>query len=46
MIAQGLGPRLVDLGAFQVGRVLPKADWRAGRMKQADLDHDELIPLA
>jgi hypothetical protein len=22
-----------------------KADWRAGRMKLPDLDHDEFIPL-
>ena len=46
MISQVLAPHRVDLGAFQVERVLPKADWRAGRMKLPDLDHNEFISLA
>jgi redox-sensitive bicupin YhaK (pirin superfamily) len=44
-----VGPRFVDWNFVSSSRERieqAKADWRAGRMKLPDLDHDEFIPLA
>jgi len=43
-----LGPRFVDWNFVSSSRERieqAKADWRAGRMKLPDADHDEFIPL-
>ena len=43
-----LGPRFIDWNFVSSRRERieqAKADWRAGRMKLPDLDHEELIPL-
>ncbi len=43
-----LGPRYLDWNFVSSSRerlAQAKADWRAGRMKLPDLDHDEFIPL-
>ena len=43
-----LGPRYLDWNFVSSSReriAQAKADWRAGRMKLADADHDEFIPL-
>jgi hypothetical protein len=43
-----LGPRLVEWNFVSSSRERieqAKADWRAGRMKLPDFDHDEYIPL-
>ena len=43
-----LGPRVIDWNFVSSSRdriEQAKADWRAGRMKLPDLDHDEYIPL-
>jgi redox-sensitive bicupin YhaK (pirin superfamily) len=43
-----LGPRYLDWNFVSSSRdriEQAKADWRAGRMKLPDLDHDEFIPL-
>ena len=45
---EGLGPRFVEWNFVSSSRERidqAKADWRAGRMKLPDLDHDEFIPL-
>jgi hypothetical protein len=43
-----LGPRFIEWNFVSTSRDRinqAKADWRAGRMKLPDLDHDEFIPL-
>jgi len=43
-----LGPRYLDWNFVSSSRERieqAKADWRAGRMKLPDADHDEFIPL-
>jgi redox-sensitive bicupin YhaK (pirin superfamily) len=43
-----LGPRFVDWNFVSSSHERieqAKADWRAGRMKLPDADHDEFIPL-
>ena len=43
-----IGPRFIDWNFVSSSRERieqAKADWRAGRMKLPDLDHDEFIPL-
>jgi len=43
-----VGPRYIDWNFVSSSRERieqAKADWRAGRMKLPDLDHDEFIPL-
>jgi redox-sensitive bicupin YhaK (pirin superfamily) len=43
-----IGPRFVDWNFVSSSRERieqAKADWRAGRMKLPDADHDEFIPL-
>mgnify|MGYP002778418328 CR=1 FL=1 len=43
-----LGPRFIEWNFVSSSRERieqAKADWRAGRMKLPDLDHDEFIPL-
>jgi hypothetical protein len=43
-----LGPRFIDWNFVSSSKARidqAKADWRAGRMKLPDLDHDEFIPL-
>ena len=43
-----LGPRFIDWNFVSSSKERieqAKADWRAGRMKLPDLDHDEFIPL-
>ncbi len=43
-----LGPRFLEWNFVATSRSRieqAKADWRAGRMKLPDLDHDEFIPL-
>ncbi len=43
-----VGPRFIDWNfvSSSKGRIeTAKADWRAGRMKLPDFDHDEFIPL-
>ena len=43
-----VGPRFIDwnfVSASQERIEQAKADWRAGRMKLPDLDHQEFIPL-
>ncbi|HEY5290262.1 MAG TPA: pirin-like C-terminal cupin domain-containing protein, partial [Caulobacteraceae bacterium] len=43
-----VGPRFVEwnfVSSRQERIDQAKADWRAGRMKLPDLDHDEFIPL-
>jgi redox-sensitive bicupin YhaK (pirin superfamily) len=43
-----VGPRLIEWNFVSSSRERleqAKADWRAGRMKLPDLDHDEFIPL-
>ncbi len=43
-----VGPRFIDWNFVSSSRERieqAKADWRAGRMKLPDLDHDEFIPL-
>ncbi len=43
-----LGPRFIEWNfvSSSVERIAQaKADWRAGRMKLPDLDHDEFVPL-
>ena len=43
-----IGPRFVEwnfVASSQARIDQAKADWRAGRMKLPDLDHDEFIPL-
>ena len=45
---ESLGPRFVEwnfVSSRQERIDQAKADWRAGRMKLPDLDHDEFIPL-
>jgi redox-sensitive bicupin YhaK (pirin superfamily) len=45
---ESLGPRFVEWNFVSSSRARidqAKADWRAGRMKLPDLDHDEFIPL-
>jgi hypothetical protein len=45
---EGLGPRFVAWNFVSSSKERidqAKADWRAGRMKLPDLDHDEFIPL-
>jgi redox-sensitive bicupin YhaK (pirin superfamily) len=45
---ESLGPRFIDwnfVSSRQERIEQAKADWRAGRMKLPDLDHDEFIPL-
>lgn len=44
-----VGPRFIDWNFVSSSKERieqAKADWRAGRMKLPDLDHDEFIPLA
>ncbi len=46
---ESLGPRFVEWNFVSSSKARidqAKADWRAGRMKLPDLDHDEFIPLA
>jgi redox-sensitive bicupin YhaK (pirin superfamily) len=43
-----VGPRFIDWNFVSSSRQRieqAKADWRAGRMKLPNLDHDEFIPL-
>jgi hypothetical protein len=43
-----IGPRHIEWNFVSSSRERieqAKADWRAGRMKLPDLDHDEFIPL-
>ena len=43
-----VGPRYLDWNFVSSSKERleqAKADWRAGRMKLPDLDHDEFIPL-
>jgi hypothetical protein len=43
-----IGPRFIEwnfVSSRQARIDEAKADWRAGRMKLPDLDHDEFIPL-
>jgi redox-sensitive bicupin YhaK (pirin superfamily) len=43
-----IGPRFIEwnfVSSSQARIEQAKADWRAGRMKLPDLDHDEFIPL-
>jgi redox-sensitive bicupin YhaK (pirin superfamily) len=43
-----IGPRFIEwnfVSSRQERIDEAKADWRAGRMKLPDLDHDEFIPL-
>ena len=43
-----IGPRFLEWNFVSSSRDKidqAKADWRAGRMKLPDLDHDEFIPL-
>ncbi len=43
-----LGPRFIDWNFVSSSRdriAQAKADWRAGRMKLPDLDHDSFVPL-
>jgi hypothetical protein len=43
-----IGPRFIEwnfVSSSQARIDAAKADWRAGRMKLPDLDHDEFIPL-
>ncbi|HEY7900996.1 MAG TPA: pirin-like C-terminal cupin domain-containing protein, partial [Caulobacteraceae bacterium] len=43
-----IGPRFIDWNFVSSSKERidqAKADWRAGRMKLPDLDHDEFIPL-
>ena len=43
-----VGPRFIDWNFVSSSKERidqAKADWRAGRMKLPDLDHDEFIPL-
>ncbi|MFY8141245.1 MAG: pirin-like C-terminal cupin domain-containing protein, partial [Caulobacter sp.] len=43
-----IGPRFIDWNFVSSSKdriEQAKADWRAGRMKLPDLDHDEFIPL-
>ena len=43
-----VGPRFIDWNFVSSSRERieqAKADWRAGRMKLPDADHDEFIPL-
>jgi len=43
-----VGPRFIDWNFVSSSKdriAQAKADWRAGRMKLPDLDHDEFIPL-
>jgi hypothetical protein len=45
---ESLGPRFVEWNFVSSTKERidqAKADWRAGRMKLPDLDHDEFIPL-
>jgi len=45
---ESLGPRFIEwnfVSSRQERIEEAKADWRAGRMKLPDLDHDEFIPL-
>jgi redox-sensitive bicupin YhaK (pirin superfamily) len=45
---ESLGPRFIEWNFVSSTRERidqAKADWRAGRMKLPDLDHDEFIPL-
>jgi len=45
---ESVGPRFIDWNFVSSSRERieqAKADWRAGRMKLPDLDHDEFIPL-
>jgi hypothetical protein len=45
---ESLGPRFIDWNFVSSSKdriEQAKADWRAGRMKLPDLDHDEFIPL-
>jgi hypothetical protein len=45
---ESLGPRFVEWNFVSSSKARidqAKADWRAGRMKLPDLDHDEFIPL-
>ncbi|HZL01281.1 MAG TPA: pirin-like C-terminal cupin domain-containing protein, partial [Caulobacteraceae bacterium] len=45
---ESVGPRFVEWNFVSSSRDRideAKADWRAGRMKLPDLDHDEFIPL-
>lgn len=45
---ESLGPRFIEWNFVSSSRERidqAKADWRAGRMKLPDLDHDEFIPL-
>jgi hypothetical protein len=46
---ESLGPRFIEWNFVSSSKARidqAKADWRAGRMKLPDLDHDEFIPLA
>jgi len=43
-----VGPRYLDWNFVSSSKERleqAKADWRAGRMKLPDLDHDEFVPL-
>jgi redox-sensitive bicupin YhaK (pirin superfamily) len=43
-----LGPRFIEWNFVSSSKERieqAKADWRAGRMKLPDLDHDEFVPL-
>jgi hypothetical protein len=45
---ESVGPRFIDWNFVSSSKERieqAKADWRAGRMKLPDLDHDEFIPL-
>jgi hypothetical protein len=45
---ESLGPRYIEWNFVSSSKErieTAKADWRAGRMKLPDLDHDEFIPL-
>ena len=48
LAGESVGPRFIDwnfVSSSSERIEQAKADWRAGRMKLPDADHDEFIPL-